>query len=132
MDSQSYVSKTLRPILGLQRDSVSLNEFSSLHSYYFEQRSTKPLAVRLVHKTRIRAPTYNPIRAIFRFRCDALTHLSSPTKCSSTLNKFIGNSRRIVLSVFDHFVKLALKGLTKVKQNNILPAYHLCPIFTSE
>ena len=35
----------------------------------------------------------------------------NPTKWSNTLKQFVGNSRRIVLSVFDHFEGLALKGL---------------------
>ena len=39
----------------------------------------------------------------------------NPTKWSNTLKHFVGYCRRIVLSVFDHFVRLALKGLT----NNI-------------
>ena len=36
---------------------------------------------------------------------------TNPTKWSSTLNQFIGNSRRIFLRVLDHFVGLALKAL---------------------
>ena len=39
---------------------------------------------------------------------------ANPTKWSSTLKQFVGNLRTNCLSVFDHFVKLALKGL-KVK-----------------
>ena len=36
---------------------------------------------------------------------------ASPTKWSNTLKQFLGNLLTNCLSVFDHFVKLALKGL---------------------
>ena len=36
---------------------------------------------------------------------------ANPTKWSNTLKQFIGNLRTNCLSVFDHFVILALKGL---------------------
>ena len=38
---------------------------------------------------------------------------AKPTKWSNTLKQFVGKSQEIVLSVFDHFVGLALKGLRK-------------------
>ena len=38
---------------------------------------------------------------------------ANPTKRSNTLKQFIGNLPKNCLSVFDHFVKLALKGLTQ-------------------
>ena len=37
---------------------------------------------------------------------------ANPTKWSSTLKQFVGNLATNCLSVFDHFVKLALKGLS--------------------
>ena len=37
---------------------------------------------------------------------------ANPTKWSNTLKHFVGNFSTNCLSVFDHFVKLALKGLT--------------------
>ena len=37
---------------------------------------------------------------------------ANPTKWSNTLKQFVGNNRWIVLSVFDPFVGLVLKGLT--------------------
>ena len=37
---------------------------------------------------------------------------ANPTKWSNTLKKFVGNLPANCLSVFDHFVKLALKGLS--------------------
>ena len=37
---------------------------------------------------------------------------ANPTKWSSTLKQFVGNWPTNCLSVFDHFVKLALKGLS--------------------
>ena len=36
---------------------------------------------------------------------------ANPTKWSNTLKQFVGNLPKNCLSVFDHFVKLALKGL---------------------
>ena len=43
-----------------------------------------------------------------------LNHLSvNPTKWSNTLKQFVGILPTNCLSVFDHFVKLALKGLKK-------------------
>ena len=36
---------------------------------------------------------------------------ANPTKWSNTLKKFVGNLPTNCLSVFDHFVKLALKRL---------------------
>ena len=38
-----------------------------------------------------------------------------PTKLSNTLKQFAGNLPTNGLSVFDHFAKLALKGLTVIK-----------------
>ena len=37
------------------------------------------------------------------------------TKWSYTLKQFVGKTRRIFLSVFDHFVRLALKGWRRGK-----------------
>ena len=37
---------------------------------------------------------------------------TNPTKWSNTLKQFIGNLPTNCLSVFDHFMNLALKGLT--------------------
>ena len=39
---------------------------------------------------------------------------ANPTKWSSTLKQFVDNLPTNCLSVFDHFVKLALKGLSDV------------------
>ena len=38
---------------------------------------------------------------------------ANPTKWSNTLKQFVSNLPTNCLSVFDHFVKLALKGLKK-------------------
>ena len=38
----------------------------------------------------------------------------NPTKCSNTLKQFVGRFPTNCLSVFDHFVGLALKGLRGV------------------
>ena len=42
------------------------------------------------------------------------------TKWSSTLKQFVGNLPTNCLSVFDHFVKLALKGLRLSPQNDFI------------
>ena len=47
-----------------------------------------------------------------KFNSDSLNPLSAnPIKWSNTLKQFLGNLPTNCLSVFDHFVKLALKGL---------------------
>ena len=38
---------------------------------------------------------------------------ANPTKWPNTLKQFVGKLPTNCLSVFDHFVKLALKGLTR-------------------
>ena len=65
-------------------------------------------------------------KSIANFLCDVLyskydTRYSSfnplsanPTKWSNTLKQFVGNLPTNCLSVFDHFVGLALKGLRKL------------------
>ena len=52
---------------------------------------------------------------------------ANPTKWSNTLKQFVGNLRTNYLSVFDHFVKLALKGL-----NWIFLSAHFCQISQRE
>ena len=42
---------------------------------------------------------------------------ANPTKWSNTLKQFVGNLPTNCLSVLDHFVKLALKGLSKTEEN---------------
>ena len=42
---------------------------------------------------------------------------ANPTKWSNTLKQFVGNFPTNYLSVFDHFVKLALKGNNISLQN---------------
>ena len=47
------------------------------------------------------------------FRLEFVNPLSTnPIKRSNTLKQFVGNLQTNCLSVFDHFVELALKGLT--------------------
>ena len=43
---------------------------------------------------------------------------ANPEKWSNTLKQIVGNLPTICLSVFDHFMNLALKGLTKEAKNN--------------
>ena len=47
---------------------------------------------------RVNIPSFNPLSA-------------NPTKWSNTFKRFIGNLPTNCLSVFDHFMGLALKGL---------------------
>ena len=44
----------------------------------------------------------------------------NPTKWSNTLKQFVGNLPTNCLSVFDHFVRLAFKGLKVKKVRDIL------------
>ena len=44
---------------------------------------------------------------------------TNPTKWSSTLKQFVGKLPTNYLSVFDHFVKLAFKGLISFLQHQI-------------
>ena len=48
---------------------------------------------------------------------------ANPTKWSNTLKQFIGNLSTNGLSVFDHFVGLAPKGLTQVKLQKLSKSY---------
>ena len=47
------------------------------------------------------------------FKINVNTLSANPTKWPNTLRQFVGNLPTNCLSVFDHFVKLALKGLRK-------------------
>ena len=51
-------------------------------------------------------------------QCNINPLSGNPTKWSDTLKQFIGNLPTNCLSVFDHFVKLALKGLKNAAKNN--------------
>ena len=42
---------------------------------------------------------------------------ANPEKWSNTVKQIVGNLPTICLSVFDHFMNLALKGLSKNKAN---------------
>ena len=44
---------------------------------------------------------------------------ANPIKWSNTLKQFVGNLPANCLSVFDHFVGLALKGLTVTRFSNL-------------
>ena len=48
---------------------------------------------------------------------------ANPTKWSSTLKQFVGNMPMNCLSVFDHFVGLALKGLKECSSNSLTLIY---------
>ena len=43
---------------------------------------------------------------------------ANPTKWSNTLKQFVGNLPTNCLSVFDHYVNLAFKGLTSSVQHD--------------
>ena len=57
---------------------------------------------------------------------------ANPTKWSNTLKQFVGNSPTNCLSVFDHFVKLALKGLIVIFERAILLKNRLAQDFWSK
>ena len=58
-----------------------------------------------------------------------LNHLSTnPKKWSNTLKQFVDNLPTNCLSVFDHFVKLAFKGLNKFE--NLLHSFLGIPHFS--
>ena len=49
-----------------------------------------------------------------------ITLSAKPTECSNTPKQFVDNC----LSVFEHFVWLALKGLTTIKLTAFLPTFN--------
>ena len=52
------------------------------------------------------------LAGLLRYQPELLDPLSvNPTICSNTFKQFVGNLPTNRLSVFDHFVKLLLKGL---------------------
>ena len=53
---------------------------------------------------------------------------ANPTKWSNTLKQFVGKLPTNYLSVFDHLVKLALKGLTNRSTSDFLHQETLAPI----
>ena len=60
---------------------------------------------------------------------DLINHISAnPGKWSNTLKQFVGKLPTNCLSVFDHFVKLALNGLSATisfeKLTNIICAFY--------
>ena len=62
----------------------------------------------------------NALRKLYVSNTDLIEFQLNPlsasfTKWSNTIKQFVGNLPTNCLSVFDHFVGLALKGLTKTK-----------------
>ena len=52
--------------------------------------------------------------------CFLLNSLSAnPEKWSNTLKQIVGNFPTICLSLFDHFVNLALKGLSMISEGTV-------------
>ena len=66
--------------------------------YLYEKLYTKLLAQAVNKNTKF---MFNPLNA-------------NPEKWSKTLKQIVGNLPTICLSVFDHFMNLALKGLRKL------------------
>ena len=50
---------------------------------------------------------------------------ANPEKWSNTLKQIVGNLPTICLSVFDHFMNLALKGLNKEIQFNSIQLFQI-------
>ena len=65
---------------------------------------------------------YNRLKRIAIFEPKFLFNplSANPTKWSNTLKQFVGILRTSCLSVFDHFVKLALKGLRSTASRSCL------------
>ena len=64
--------------------------------------------------SRLQMCIQNPVKHLrsLKLFCHGFDPLSAiPTKWSNTLKQFVSNLPMNCLSVFDHFVKLALKGL---------------------
>ena len=59
------------------------------------------------------------IRYIFYLHRKVNPLSANPEKWSNTLKQIVGNLPTICLSVFDHFVNLALKGLRKVQYRSM-------------
>ena len=60
---------------------------------------------------------FQRLQQIFRVITKKINPLSAnPIKWSNTLKQFVSNLGANCLSVFDHFVKLALKGLSAFKR----------------
>ena len=70
---------------------------------------------------------------LIKFEYNFLNTLSANfTKWSNTLKQFVGNLPTNCLSVFDHFVGLAHKGLTSLNTNTyIIPDYVLIIMYQS-
>ena len=67
----------------------------------------------LFGKTQVRANLYSDIFYAVAITINLFLYplSANPTKWSNTLKQFVGNLPTNCLSVFDHFVGLALKGL---------------------
>ena len=65
---------------------------------YFQLRNGTPVIKKSFRRTYAHSVGFNSLSA-------------NPTKWSNTLKQFVGNLPTNCLSVFDHFVILALKGL---------------------
>ena len=71
--------------------SLALTKIHCVHSFFF-------LRKKFVHVITLTKYVLNPLSA-------------NPEKWSNTLKQIVGNLPTICLSVFDHFMNLALKGL---------------------
>ena len=72
-----------------------LTNFKSVFSFYTPWKNQKTIGFHGVHERRI---GFNPLSA-------------NPIKWSNTLKQFFGKLPTNCLSMFDHFMELALKGL---------------------
>ena len=76
--------------------------------FHCDEWSSESIDSKLINKEIILWPSLNPLSA-------------NPTKWSNRLKQFVGKLPTNCLSVFDHFVGLALKGLKSIKMSIILP-----------
>ena len=82
-----------------------MNNIKTNHSYLsLEYLNTQPISITL--------DKFHALHTAIRYT-DLKPLSANITKWSNTLKQFVGNLTTNCLSVFDHFVGLALKGLRK-------------------
>ena len=86
-------------------------------SWYLKSLKTSSLLFLMEHCDTTQKLHFNPFCVnVYSFNPFSV----NPTKWSNTLKQFVGNSGRIVLSVLDYFVGLALKELNALKKMETL------------
>ena len=92
----------------------SITTISMEHSWFFIIQLL-PFSVKMLNFYKHYEILYHHV-----FRKDLNPLSGNPTKWSNTLKQFVGNLLTNFLSVFDHFVRLALKGLSLFQYHETL------------